>query len=272
MLGYKVLVEATSPAIRQKSRTSLMHSTKVLIPQASRIIIRQAPLNTRKMSFLFPRIAFTPARCGPARHDLAPLFSLFDDTFNELQRASQQVRRQFTPRFDLKETKDAYSLEGELPGVEQQDLNIEFTDEHTLRIKGRTERHTESGRRPQATVEGEKKAAIEEAQSSETSSVKSHQPTVEDEEPASTSAAAKEDWTEVAAPTPAPAVEQAKTEPEQTQQQYWVSERSVGEFTRSFNFPARVNQDAVRASLKNGLLSILVPKAQAPASRRINIE
>ncbi|KAI1614354.1 30 kDa heat shock protein [Exophiala viscosa] len=250
-----------------------MHSTKVLIPQASRTIIRQAPLNKRKMSFLFPRIAFTPARCGPARHDLAPLFSLFDDTINELQRATQQPRRQFTPRFDLKETKDAYSLEGELPGVEQQNLNIEFTDEHTLRIKGRTERHTESGQRPQAAVESEKKAAIEEAQSSETSSVKSHQPTVEDEEPVLVdSSAASEENSEVVAPEPAPVAEQPKTEPAQPEQQYWVSERSVGEFTRSFNFPARVNQDAVRASLKNGILSILVPKAQAPASRRINIE
>lgn len=223
------------------------------------------------MAFLFPRVAFTPARCGPARHDLAPLLGLFDDSFNELQKATQEARRQWTPRFDVKETKDAYSLEGELPGVEQKDLSIEFTDEHTLTIKGRTERHTESGRRPQA-IEGQQKAAIEGTQSPDNNSAKAHQPTVEDEEAAANSSAAARENSEVAKSTPAPAAEQSQTDSEQPEEQYWVSERSVGEFTRSFNFPARVNQDAVRASLKGGILSILVPKAQAPASRRINIE
>jgi HSP20 family molecular chaperone IbpA len=225
------------------------------------------------MSFLFPRIAIAPVRCGPVRHEAAPLFSLFDDTFNELQRASRAARKQFNPRFDLKETKDAYSLEGELPGIEQKDLNIEFTDEHTLVIKGRTERQSESGRRPQA-VEGEKKAAIEETSaSSETGSVKSHRATVEDEEPANSSVSA-ENKAEVAAPTAAPAEQQVAKAEEQrpAEQQYWISERHVGEFTRSFSFPHRVNQEAVKASLKNGILSIVVPKAPAPESRRIAIE
>jgi len=220
------------------------------------------------MSFLFPRIAYAPVRCSPVRHEVAPLFSLFDETFNELQRASRQARRQFNPRFDLKETKESYSLEGELPGIEQKDLSIEFTDEYTLTIKGRSERHTESGRRPEA-VEAEKKAAIEETPASETSSVKSHQATVEDEESANSSAVAAEN-SESTAPTPA--AEPAKTEEPANKDQYWISERHVGEFSRSFSFPARVNQDAVKASLKNGILSIVVPKAPAPESRRINIE
>ena len=220
------------------------------------------------MSFLFPRIAFAPVRCGPARHEVAPLFSLFDETLNELQRASRVARRQFNPRFDLKETKEAYSLEGELPGIDQKNLNIEFTDEHTLTIKGNTERHTESGRRPQALEAGEKAAVEEAPATSESSSVKSHQATVEDEEHANSSAAAAEKSAEAAAPTPAPAEQQ----PAKTEQQCWISERHVGEFTRSFNFPQRVNQDTVKASLKNGILSIVVPKAAVPESRRINIE
>ncbi|KIW17635.1 hypothetical protein PV08_04830 [Exophiala spinifera] len=221
------------------------------------------------MSFFFPRISYAPVRCSPVtRQEFAPLFSLFDDTLNEIQRASRQSRKQFNPRFDVKETDDAYTLEGELPGIDQKDLNIEFVDEHTLTIKGRTERHVKSGRPTSASIEGEKNAALEEAPASETSSVKSHQPTVEDEEPANSSTAptTTKESNEVVAPTPAPA------EQEQPKQQYWISERSVGEFTRSFSFPARVNQEAVRASLKNGILTIVVPKAPAPESRRINIE
>jgi len=223
------------------------------------------------MSFLFPRIAYAPVRCAPARHEVAPLFSLLDDTFNELQRASRQARRPFNPRFNVNETKEAYSLEGELPGIDQQNLSIEFVDEHTLTIKGRTESHTESGRRPES-VESERKAdAIEETPVSETSSVKSHQATVEDEEEPANASAAAEAGAEVAAPTPV--LEPAKTEePAAPQSHRWISERRVGEFTRSFSFPARVNQDAVKASLKNGILSIVVPKAPVPESRRINIE
>jgi len=221
------------------------------------------------MSFLFPRIAYAPVRCAPARHEIAPLFSLLDETFNELQRASRQVRKPFNPRFNVNETKEAYSLEGELPGIDQKHLSIEFVDEHTLTIKGRTESHTESGRRPEA-VESEKKPAVEDTPASETSSVKSHQATVEDEEPANASAVAEES-SEATAPTPA--AEPAKTEtPAAPETHRWISERHVGEFTRSFSFPARVNQDAVKASLKNGILSIVVPKAPVPESRRINIE
>lgn len=221
------------------------------------------------MSFLFPRIAYVPARCAPARHEIAPLFSLLDETFNELQRASRQARKPFNPRFNVNETKEAYSLEGELPGIDQKHLSIEFVDEHTLTIKGRTESYSESGRRPEA-VESEKKAAaaVEDTPASETSSVKSHQATVEDEEPANSSAAAAEESAQVAAPTPAK-TEAPAAAPESHR---WISERHVGEFTRSFSFPARVDQDAVKASLKNGLLSIVVPKAPIPESRRINIE
>lgn len=219
------------------------------------------------MSFLFPRIAYAPVRCGPIRHEVAPLFSLFDETFNELQKASRHARKQFNPRFDLKETKEAYSLEGELPGIDQKDLSIEFTDEYTLTIKGRTK----SVRHPAAAsaVEGEKQAAVEDspASASESSSVKSHQASVEDEEPANSSAVAEE----TTAPTPAAEPVKAQ-EPAKEKDQYWISERSVGEFTRSFSFPARVNQEAVKASLRNGILSIVVPKAPAPESRRINIE
>jgi len=223
------------------------------------------------MSLLFPRFAYTPVHCGPARrHDVAPLFSLFDDTFNEIQRASRQARKQWNPRFDVKETKEAYTVEAEVPGVEQDNLSIEFTDEHTLTVKGRSERHTEKGKRPEAIEASEKPAAVEDGTAtpaSDSDSVKSHQATVEDEEPANSSAAQ-----ETVAEKSAPAAEEPAKKPEEPKEQYWYSERRVGEFTRSFSFPSRVDQDAVKASLKNGVLSIAVPKAAAPESRRITIE
>src|SRR4051812_10668631 len=188
MAMYKFVARAVKPSPSFSSNPSLMQSYKATtsrIPPHIHRVIKPATSQTRNMAFLMPRVAFAPARCGPARHDLAPLFSLFDDTLNEVARTSRRVRRSFAPRFDVKEEKESYHLEGELPGIDAKDVSIEFTDEHTLRIKGRSERYTESGTPPAAAVDASEKPAVQEGTStpaSDDATVKSHQPTVEDEE------------------------------------------------------------------------------------------
>lgn len=52
---------------------------------------------------------------------------------------------------------------------------------------------------------------------------------------------------------------------------YWVSERTVGEFQRSFSFPSYVDVDAVKASLAHGILKIVVPKKQSQIAKKIEI-
>lgn len=179
---------------------------------------------------LFPRFS----------QEFAPLFRLMEDVDRNAYRDFSQSLRSFSPKFDVKELKDAYELHGEFPGVEQKNINIEWTDANTLTISGRHETVKEEGARPQ----------IEDA--------RNKQPTVEDETSSSTQVA-KKGGQEVS--------KRSETEPK-----YWVSERSVGEFHRSFSFPNRVDQEAVKASLKNGVLSIVVPKAKAPQPRKITIE
>ncbi len=49
---------------------------------------------------------------------------------------------------------------------------------------------------------------------------------------------------------------------------YWVSERSIGEFNRTFNFPGLIQQDNVSAGLKDGILTVRVPKAPKNEARR----
>jgi len=52
----------------------------------------------------------------------------------------------------------------------------------------------------------------------------------------------------------------------------WRSERKVGEFSRSFSFPQPVDQDRVQASMKNGILSLSVPKIKKhPETKKITI-
>lgn len=244
--------------------------------------------------YLRPVVTY-PARCGapaffarpsaPAVHDFAPLFSLFDESLAQVQRAQRQARphfkRPFNPKFDVKETNQAYSLEGELPGFDAKDISIEFLDDgHTLQIKGKTVKETRT-EQPKAvestTTETPKAVEQAPAETSETSSVKSHQATVEDdvEEPANASAVAQssESQPQETVPEASKAAEQqAEPKQQEADTKHWISERYTGSFTRSFKFPSKVDQEAVKASLKDGILAITLPFARKPESRRIQIE
>ncbi|KAJ5514859.1 HSP20-like chaperone [Penicillium fimorum] len=183
---------------------------------------------------------------------LAPLFQLLND-YETPQYKSRQCPKSrcikqersssFAPAFDVRELTTAYYLDGELPGVDQSNIEIEFTDPHTLVIKGHTERDYINDN---------------DSSSSRSSSPAGwHQPTVEDEDAASTSSA--------------DTVDTAASHAEDDQPHFWTKERSIGDFQRTFSFTARVDQDSVRASLKNGVLSVIVPKEATPAPKKIRI-
>lgn len=52
---------------------------------------------------------------------------------------------------------------------------------------------------------------------------------------------------------------------------YQRVERTYGTFARAFTLPSQVNQDKVEASFENGLLTIVVPKAEQAKPRKITI-
>jgi HSP20 family protein len=190
-----------------------------------------------------------------------PLFRLLDEygDYNTHRQHHQRnaATKTFAPKFDVKELPDSYELHGELPGIEQKDVDIEFTDYATLTVRGKTERSYRSGTPPAGLVEGPiPQAALESGQTT-TSGSKEHQPTVEDVPETPSGQVTK------AAP--------GKAAPKEPEAKFWVSERSVGEFSRSFSFPERIDQDAVRASMKNGILSVIVPKAKKQEKRKVTI-
>ena len=175
----------------------------------------------------------------------APLFRLLDD-FDDYSRGTggrkyRSHLKTFTPKFDVKETAQAYELHGELPGIEQKDVEIEFTDQQTLTIKGRTERSFTKGTPPAGAIEEpEVSGAI--TGGGENDAQRTHKDNTNTDEGN-----------------------------KESDHKYWVSERSVGEFSRSFSFPTRVDEDQVKASMKNGILSIVVPKLKKAESRKITI-
>jgi HSP20 family protein len=176
------------------------------------------------------------------------LYSGFDDTAEGS--SSSTTRRAFSPNFDVHETDAAYVLEGEVPGLSEQDkknLEIEFTDENTLLIRGKIERSYKSQSPSESEADKGKEKEHE-----------SHKATVEDEPEGQVTKTS--DKKEVQKKSDTPNV------------RYWVSERSIGSFQRSFTFPGLIDQDAVTAKLKDGVLTINVPKRQAPAGKRITVQ
>lgn len=49
-------------------------------------------------------------------------------------------------------------------------------------------------------------------------------------------------------------------------------ERSVGKFERSFQLPTNVNADKIQARFENGVLEVMIPKAEAAKPRQVSIE
>ncbi|KAK3671816.1 hypothetical protein LTR78_008361 [Recurvomyces mirabilis] len=252
---------------------SSMQSARISnrLPQVYRVLkVNSAtPTCTRNMS-LFPRIV---------ANEFAPMFRLMDDYANHVMTSTSgreggfaplaQGLSKFQPKFDVKETSDSYELHGELPGVEQENISVEFTDAQTLTVRGQTETVREEGQRPTATIEDKpQQAAITEA---ETETKKSHQPSVEDEDAPATATDTEASST-VGTATPATEVAQPQDSTSTPRSRYWVREMSRGSFSRVFQFPSRVDQENVKASLKNGILSVVVPKAAAPQNKRINVE
>lgn len=64
-----------------------------------------------------------------------------------------------------------------------------------------------------------------------------------------------------------------KTEREEKGETWFFSERQYGSFSRSFRLPPDADEDKVKADLKNGVLTVTVPKAKAAEkpSRQVKI-
>ncbi|EPQ66676.1 hypothetical protein BGT96224_4370 [Blumeria graminis f. sp. tritici 96224] len=160
-----------------------------------------------------------------------------------MDRNIHQITKSFSPKFDVKELGDSFELHGELPGIDQKNVDIEFTDASTLTMKGRIERSYSKGTPPAGFVEGEtEKAAIYGEEKC---------------------GAIKQDNS----------VSVKKSENSNTsREKFWVMERIIGEFSRSFAFRVLVNQENVRASMKDGILSVMIPKSKKQENRKISIQ
>lgn len=213
-------------------------------------------------------------------------------------------------RFAVNQTEQGWQVDGDILGFNQENINIELTDEHTLKITGNTEWQAE---KEQPEVQQSEPAAIaapeesqpqtenEDATNTETASIqaaapdsdteshKSYQPTVEDEyedlgaetssfistpsesSKSATPAEPKGKEKAVESNTPTETTLAQQPQPEVSEQQPQQEERVHGTFQRTFRFPERIDTNNVSASFKEGILKITVPRAHTPQTRRIAI-
>lgn len=61
-------------------------------------------------------------------------------------------------------------------------------------------------------------------------------------------------------------------EAEVKKETYHRIERAYGKFTRSFTLPSRVQADAIKATYKDGILEVLIPKAEESKPKKISIQ
>lgn len=119
------------------------------------------------------------------------------DPYSSLERWNGGT--EFLPSFDVKENKDAYVVEADLPGVKEENVEISLTG-NVLQISGKREDETKE--------EGD---------------------------------------------------------------QWFVVERSHGQFARSFSLPEGADAENVKAEMRNGVLKIQIPKRPEVQPKRISI-
>jgi HSP20 family protein len=107
--------------------------------------------------------------------------------------------RGFSASFEVKELKDAYVINADLPGINENDVDVTVTG-NVLTVSGKREAEREDG-----------------------------------------------------------------------DHRYHAMERSFGAFTRSFSLPDGVNVDDLTANLKNGVLTLHIPKRPEVQPRKINL-
>lgn len=208
-----------------------------------------------------------------------PFLSLFNDTFSQLDRLSNGLNRRLNdsdsdfskmltlaPKFDIKETEKEYVLEGELPGVEKKDISLDFVDENTLVLKTRVEKVREEGARPrgQTEAEGEKQASDVHTSGASQEAAQANGEKAQGQDKTNDKTVATQNQNKEVS-QPAPAI------------QYHLNERSIGTFQRVFSLPGELKHAEVKASLKNGVLTVTVPKIVKDAkeekkSRSVTIE
>ncbi|KAI9851078.1 MAG: hypothetical protein M1838_004510 [Thelocarpon superellum] len=161
----------------------------------------------------------------------------------EMSANERKVQRGvLSPDFDIRETDSHYFLEAELPGLEDKSaINMEWTSSRTLVVEGQMERPKLAAMWKEHAQDG---GALHRC------------PKCDDE--------AKDDKDH----------EREHDHTSEDGSKFLLDERKIGPYRRAFSFPVDVDQSAMRAKLRVGLLEIKIPKQPQDRTvrKRVRIE
>lgn len=160
-------------------------------------------------------------------NDLALFNNFFDDFeddgFGMPSFNFNNFRNFHTPKVDVKENKDAYTLQMDVPGKTDKDVKVELN--HNV-----------------LTISSENETEVEKDETNNKKSAENEKLSKEDK------ASSKKD-----------------------NGKWLVKERTYSKFTRSFSLPEDVDCDKISAEVKNGVLSVKMPRRSLPSPKRIAI-
>jgi HSP20 family protein len=208
--------------------------------------------------------------------DFSPILHYIDELDRHFSRRHRFVNC-FIPRFDLEEDAHNYYLYGDIPGAVVNDITVEAHDNHTLVIYGKTLRPG-PGPREEDEVKGKEdpefvKVMVEDHEHGQEIGSADHKPAV----PISSNEGQQGAVSPVGPSFPPPPTQPvqsvhshhqryenhtaaAGSQQLQSEHRILLSERLVGDFHRTFAFPQPVVEEGVKASMENGVLSLVVPK------------
>lgn len=206
------------------------------------------PPPTTKMVFTLPSDLYT------TDPNFTTLFRLLDD-FNSYSREVQEEegdsargprggggrhRRGPRPRFDIRETRDAYELYGEMPGTDRKDVHVELTGQNTLLIWGHVDRGYDApvAGRQQRKKKGKKGGGGGDEGNKDEGGEGKKEGEGGGDEPI----------------------------------RFLTRERFVGDFEREFAFPGPLQEFDIEASLENGILKVTAPKAGTGQGKTIEVK
>jgi HSP20 family molecular chaperone IbpA len=216
----------------------------------------------RKLSSLFDFIQYvSPVSLSLSfsnfSHSQPP--SEFDSHF---QHHHHRFQGDFIPRFSLEEDANAYFLIGELPGATKDDISIEMGhDRLSLTIKGCIGKPNPIDIQQRENGNGLKKNA----NGSQVEIMAGGKGYIDEDLHNGSREAVNEEKIQNGGKL-------GNWERTRNQRTVLLNERLTGEFHRKFNFSWFVVEDAIQASVENGLLYVVVPKKEILEGKRIPVK
>lgn len=223
--------------------------------------------------FFSPSLAFTPRQKSIIEHEAATMTNYIEDIDRFFHH--HRFMHCFSPRFDLEDHSHFFLLTGDIPGAKAQDIIIEPRDERTLVVSRNVHTSTSDTEEPEKSDAKPTQAApnTENKESSTSPEETFKTPNIPSSPPSRArfplhlSSFAHIRGGKSSGTQSESNIEKDGHAPEFT---LLLNERlgtAVTRFSRTFTFPMPIEEDAIQASLEDGILRILIPKKEHHLSK-----